>query len=100
MEKVRRKKRGEEAVIWVAILGAGQREVGEADSRKIERVRWSRLEGRIRDVAKKVWLVGSQGGRVRVRFCKDKKRCRMVEECCIMEGRCMEDVKHFVLDRA
>ena len=29
----------------------------------------SRLEGRIQDAAKKVWLGGSQGGRVRVRFC-------------------------------
>ena len=46
MEKVRRKKRGED-VVWAEILGARRREVGEADSRKIERVRWSRLEGRI-----------------------------------------------------
>ena len=42
MEKVRRKKRGED-VVWAEILGARRREVGEADSRKI---RWSRLEGR------------------------------------------------------
>ena len=61
MEKVRRKKRGDH-VVWVEILGA---EVGEAN-RIIERVRWSRLEGRIRDVAKKVWLGGSSRGRVRV----------------------------------
>ena len=47
MKKVRRKKRGEEDVVWAEILGARRREVGEADSRKIERVRWSRLEGRI-----------------------------------------------------
>ena len=44
MEKVRRKKRGED-VVRVKILGARQKEVCEADRRKTERVRWSRLEG-------------------------------------------------------
>ena len=61
------KKRGD--VVWAEILGARRREVGEAAmhaSRKIERFRWCRLEGRIQDVAEKVRLGGSQRGRVRV----------------------------------
>ena len=32
----------------------------------VERVRWCRLEGRMQDVAEKVWFGGSQRGRVRV----------------------------------
>ena len=55
MKKVRR----EEKMLWIDILGAKQREVGKADSRKIERVRWCRLEGRIRCTAEKVWFEGS-----------------------------------------
>ena len=59
MEKVRRR-------FW---------ELGEERLVKliVERVRWSRLEGRIRDVAKKVWLGGSRRGRVRVSSSLEEK---------------------------
>ena len=84
MEKVRRKKRGED-VVWAEILGARQGEVGEADSGKEE------------NGPEK--YVGSWKGHVAVRLrfrlrsgsaglFEDKKRCGMVEEdrCVLCNG--------------